>query len=131
MIGLDTNILLRAVTNDDPVQSPHAREILSSFTPDRQAVINVVTLVEFAWTLRARYRYRREEIGEIIEQLIRSKAYLVLERGAVIEALVRSKDDGLDFADALVGELNLAAGCKATWTFDHKASSSAAFAPAP
>ena len=131
MIGIDTNILLRAVTNDDPVQSPLARKLLLEFSDQRQGVLNVVTLVEFAWTLRSRYRYSRSEILEIIEQLLRSRAYLVVERSAISEALARSRDEGLDFADALLGELNLAAGCKTTMTFDRKASISTAFSPAP
>ncbi|MDP3256314.1 MAG: PIN domain-containing protein [Bosea sp. (in: a-proteobacteria)] len=131
MIGIDTNILLRAVTNDDPVQSPLARKLLLDFSHQRPGVLNVVTLVEFAWTLRSRYRYRRSEILEIIEQLLRSRAYLVVERSAISEALARSRDEGLDFADALLGELNLAAGCKTTMTFDLKASISTAFSPAP
>lgn len=131
MIGLDTNVLLRAVANDDPVQSPRARALLSSLSKPAAAVVNVVTLVEFAWTLRSRYRYRRSEIDRIIELLLRSPVDLVLERDAVNEALVRCRDEGLDFADALVGELNLAAGCKTTWTFDHKASTSTAFGAVP
>jgi len=131
MIGLDTNVLLRAIVNDDAIQSSQARSLLSGLTKPGEAAVSVVTLVELAWTLRARYRYRGDEICEIVEQLLRSRTYHVSERDAVNAALVSCREEGLDFADALVGRLNRAAGCATTVTFDGKASMSTLFSPVP
>ena len=116
MIGLDTNILVRASTNDDPVQSPRARAIIASLTPRRPAVLNSVVLAEFAWTLRTGYGYARLEIAAAIEQMMRSPCYVFPDRDAVSTALSRCHADNLDFADALIGALNAHAGCRSTLT---------------
>ena len=52
MIGLDTNVLLRAVTRDDPVHSPLARTLIGALDEARPGYINIVVLVEFSWSLR-------------------------------------------------------------------------------
>lgn len=130
MIGLDTNVLLRAVTNDDPVFSPTARRILAGLTPAAPGVLNTVVLVEFAWTLRKAYRYSRDEVIARIERVLRSAAYVVTDRDAVNAALVRCEQENIEFPDALIGELNLAAGCRTTLTFDRALDRSRAFQPA-
>ncbi len=118
MIGLDTNILIRALTNDDPIRSPKARAIIAALTPKRPAIINSVILAEFAWTLRTGYGYTRSEIATAIEKMMQSPCYVAPDRRAINAALVRCQSERLDFADALIGELNLEAGAEKTLTFD-------------
>jgi predicted nucleic-acid-binding protein len=127
MIGLDTNILVRAATNDDAIHSPKARKIIFSLTPGRPAVVNSVVLAEFAWTLRAGYGYKRLEIVDAIEKMMQSPCYVATDRGAINAALIRCQSEGLDFADALIAEINLEAGCTKTLTFDEECSASSAF----
>jgi len=127
MIGLDTNVLIRAVTNDDPVRSPRARAIVAALTPHRPAVINSVVLAEFAWTLRTGYGHSRNDVIAAIEKMMRSSCYVMPDRDAVNTALSRCYKDHLDFADALIGALNAHAGCTGTLTFDEKCASSAGF----
>ncbi len=128
MMGLDTNVLVRAATNDDAVHSPKARAIIAGLTPGDPAVINAVVLVEFAWTMRG-YGYRRNEIVAAIEKMLQSPCYVAPNRGAINAALVRCQSEGLDFADALIGELSLEAGCGATLTLDQGCLSSTALRP--
>jgi predicted nucleic-acid-binding protein len=130
MIGLDTNVLVRALANDDAVRSPKAQAIIAALTPANPAVINSVVLAEFAWTLRTAYGYARTEIINAIETMIQSPCYVVLDRDAINAALCRCQSERLDFADCLIGELNLAAGCENTLTFDLECSKSSAFEPA-
>ncbi len=127
MIGLDTNVLLRAITADDPAAARRARQILGRLNEGAAGRVNGVVLAELAWTLRARYGYERSEIADIVEGLMSSPAIEVSDRDAVSAAITRSRDDALDFADALIGELNRVAGCDTTLTFDRKASRSSAF----
>ena len=127
MIGLDTYILLRAATRDDRVQSSIALDLLSGLSAARQGVVNCVVLVELAWSLRSGYGYNRQEILDLIGGMMRSNAYLFPEREAVRAALDRCDKEQLDFADALIGELNRAAGCERTMTFDVGAAKSEAF----
>ncbi len=127
MIGLDSNIILRAITGDDPVQSPMARGLLATLSMARPGVLNPVVLAETAWTLRARYKYPRPQIVACIENLLGSTAYKVVDRDAVSEALQVSKRETIEFADALIGELNRLAGCSTTVTFDEGAAQTPSF----
>jgi predicted nucleic-acid-binding protein len=127
IIGLDTNILLRAIANDDPEQSPKARLLLSSFTPEAPGLLNPVVMAEVSWVLRVRYKRTHAEVLARLEALMRSPAYLVLWREAVNNALVRCREYNLEFSDAIIGELNLMEGAKVTVTFDVAAAQTPAF----
>jgi predicted nucleic-acid-binding protein len=130
MIGLDTNVLMRAATDDDPVRSPKARALLAGLTPEQPGVVNSVVLAEFAWTLRTGYGYKRAEVAEAIERMMQSSCYVFPDRNAVNAALVRCQKEGLDFADSLIAELNFEAGAENTVTFDEECMRSPAFRPA-
>jgi predicted nucleic-acid-binding protein len=121
MIGIDTNVLLRAVLNDDARQSPVAREILSQLTAEKQGVVNSVTLAEFVWTLRRGYGYTQEQLLSAVKSMLRSNGYVFVDRRCVSAAISRCESESLGFADALIGEINRAAGCATTLTFDGKA----------
>jgi predicted nucleic-acid-binding protein len=127
MIGLDSNIILRAITGDDPVQSPLAQALLATLSSESPGVLNPVVLVETAWTLRGRHKYPRPQIIECIEKLLRSSAYQIVDRDAVSEALQIGKRHPIEFADALIGEINRLAGCATTMTFDEGASQTPSF----
>jgi predicted nucleic-acid-binding protein len=127
MIGLDTNILIRAATNDDPIRSPKARAIIAALTREEPAIINSVVLAEFAWTLRTGYGYTRSEIAGSVEKMMQSPCYVAPDRAAINAALVRCQSENLDLADALIGELNLEAGAERTLTFDEGCFDSSAF----
>jgi predicted nucleic-acid-binding protein len=127
MIGLDTNILLRAITRDDDVRSPLAIDFLSKLTPANKGVINSVVLAELAWSLRRGYKYERLEVIEIILTLLRSPSYVFTDRQSVNIAIARCQEKPMDFADALIGELNKNACCETTMTFDTGAAKSGAF----
>ncbi len=127
MIGLDSNVLLRAIANDDAVQSPLARDFLSALSPANPAYINTVVLSEIAWTLRVRNKQTREEVLARFDALLRSDAYVIAERQAVNRALLRCETHKLEFPDALIGELNFAAGASTTFTFDEGAARTPAF----
>lgn len=118
MIGLDTNVLLRAALDDDPLHSPVARQIFLSLSDQRPGYISLVALLEFSWTLRATYRRPRTVIHAAIVALARNRHVVLAERRAVTVAL---KSRHLDFADALLRASSMAAGCTQTLTFDAKA----------
>jgi predicted nucleic-acid-binding protein len=127
MIGLDSDILLRAIANDDKVQSPLARDFLSTLSSSNQAYLNSVVLSEIAWTLRVRNKRTRNEVLLRLDALLRSDAYIIAERQAVNRAMLRCENHRLEFPDALIGELNLAAGASGTLTFDEDAAETPAF----
>lgn len=127
MIGLDTNILLRAVTQDDPHLAPVASRLLAELTPENPGYINIAVLAEFAWTLARRYKAGRDDVMVAIEALLESSAYMIADREAVVDTLEIMAAEPLDFADALIAALNRRAGCEVTWTFDRKTGRSPLF----
>ena len=127
MIGLDTNILMRAITRDDDVRSPIAIDFLSKLTPERKGVINSVVLAELAWSLRRGYKYERHEIIDVIIKLLQSPSYEFTDRQSVNLAISRCRERPIHLADALIGELNRQVGCETTMTFDTGAVKSDAF----
>ncbi len=127
MIGLDTNILIRAITQDDPVLTPLARSTLENLTGENQGVVNAIVLAELAWTLRTGFDYDRLAIVDIVEAMLRSQSYYFPDRDAINAALSRCRFENLHFADAMIGELNVKSGCKTTLTFDIGAGKTALF----
>jgi predicted nucleic-acid-binding protein len=118
MIGLDSNVILRAITSDDAVQSPLAEALLATLSTNQPGVINTIVLVEAAWTLRRRYKYAKLQVLDHIEKFMDSKAYQIVDRDAVNEALAISRQHSIEFADALIGVINRLAGSATTMTFD-------------
>jgi predicted nucleic-acid-binding protein len=127
LIGVDTNVLLRAAVRDDPAQSGLARRFLQDRSSTDPAVVNVVVLAELVWVLRSKYRAGRQEIAAFLEAIASSDAYMLTSRDAVLNALQDFKEGLGEFTDVLIAELNRAAGCRATVTFDRDAPQQAGF----
>jgi predicted nucleic-acid-binding protein len=121
MIGLDTNILVRYLTRDDPIQSERATEIIQEFTEDNPGFISIVALVETAWVLDRAYSVPTPELAVAIERLLQTDVLVVENEQEVFTAMVALKEGRGSFADALIAVLGAKSGCSRTLTFDHKA----------
>lgn len=118
MIGLDTNVLVRYLMQDDPRQSPRATRLIESLHADEPGFVPVVALVELVWVLSASYSLSRAQIATVLETLLRSKELVVDRAEVVAQAVQRYSAGGADFADALIERIATAAGCTSTMTFD-------------
>jgi predicted nucleic-acid-binding protein len=121
MIGLDTNILVRYLTQDDPIQSERATEIIQEFTEDNPGFISIVALAETAWVLDRAYGVPVPELAVAIERLLQTDVLVVENEQEVFTAMIALKEGRGSFADALIAVLGAKAGCSRTLTFDHKA----------
>jgi predicted nucleic-acid-binding protein len=122
MIGLDTNILIRYLTQDDPVQSPKATEILQRrLTLKNSGFVSVVAMVETVWVLDRAYGLKAREIARAVERLLQVEVLAIENEQEVFTAMVALKQGRGSFADALIAELGMRAGCSRTLTFDQKA----------
>ncbi|MEA2805032.1 MAG: hypothetical protein QOG78_1413 [Rhodospirillaceae bacterium] len=122
MIGLDTNILVRYLTQDDPGQSPRATELIERrLTEDNPGFISVVAMTETVWVLERAYRLSNVRIAEVIERLLQTSVLVVENEAEVFAAMTVLQEGSGSFADALIGELGDRAGCSVTLTFDQKA----------
>ncbi|WP_442579511.1 type II toxin-antitoxin system VapC family toxin [Mesorhizobium sp. ASY16-5R] len=113
MLAVDTNLIVRYLTGDDPEQSPRARVLI-----DGQPVFATATvMLETDWVLRSTYKLR----GPDIVRALRSFAGLptvTLEDEAIVAAAFDLAEKGMDFADAL--HLGKSAHCTGFATFDRK-----------
>ena len=122
MIGLDTNILVRYLAQDDPVQSPKATEIIERrLTAEHPGFVSVVAMVETVWVLDRAYGLADREIAAAIERMLQADVLVVENEQEVFTAMVALKDGYGSFADALIGALGARAGCSRTLTFDQRA----------
>jgi predicted nucleic-acid-binding protein len=128
MIGLDTNVLARLFVEDDFAQARQAREFVAArCTRQDPGFVDRVALCELVWVLASAHDYRRSEIALVIEKLLSSGDLMLEDEGAVRAALQAFRNGNVDFADALIGEVNRLRGCAATATFDRKAARLDAF----
>jgi predicted nucleic-acid-binding protein len=122
MIGLDTNILVRYLTQDDPVQSPQAREIMEQrLTQENPGFISIVAVVELVWVLENAYNFSAREIAAAIERILLVDTLVVQNEKEMFTATIALKEGRGSFAGALIAALGSWANCSRTVTFDRKA----------
>jgi predicted nucleic-acid-binding protein len=122
MIGLDTNVLVRYLTQDDPSQARLATELIERRLSEQDpGFISVVAMVEMAWVLERAYGLGAADIAAVIERLLQAAELVVEDEQEVFIAMIALKEGRGSFADALTGALGQRAGCTVTATFDRKA----------
>jgi predicted nucleic-acid-binding protein len=122
MIGLDTNILVRYIAQDDPAQSPIAAQIIENrLTEEHPGFISLVTMTETVWVLDRSYGLSDAEIAATVERILQIDTLFVQNEQEVFTAMVALKTGVGSFSDALIGALGRRAGCAATLTLDKKA----------
>jgi predicted nucleic-acid-binding protein len=122
VIGLDTNILLRYLTQDDPKQSPRATEIIEGrLTDQEQGFVSIASILEIVWVLKSLFKRSRQEIANDIEMLLAADTLEVQNEQEVYYAVVSLRNGIGTFEDALIGALGALRGCSATLTFDEAA----------
>ena len=131
MIGLDTNVLVRYVMQDDARQSARATRLIETLSAEDPGFVPVIALMELVWVLSGSYGLNRHQVATVLDALLRSKELVVDRAELVTQALKRYSADGADFADSLIERIATAAGCKATLTFDAGAIKAAAMTPVP
>jgi predicted nucleic-acid-binding protein len=119
MIGLDTNVLVRYLTRDDPGQYAKAAALIdAAANRGEQLVVNIAVLCELVWVLGASYRYSREEIAGALEQILATAQFEVERLDDARQALRDFRSTKADFSDALIGRINRSLGAEHTVTFD-------------
>ena len=125
MIGLDTNVLVRYIMQDDPKQSPKATRLVESLTSEQPGFVPLVAVVELVWVLSSSYGLNKDQLIEALDLLLRSKEIVVDRADLVLQAQRRFATGGADFADCLIERIAQAHGCPTTMTFDTRAAKAA------
>ena len=130
MKGLDTNVLVRYLTQDDPKQSLIATDLMEqSLSPDCPGYVNQVVLCELLWVLEDCYGQKREQLLAVLEQLLKVAEIHIEDSDIVKLALADFRRGKADFSDHLIARGNQARGCETTLTFDKKAGQAPGFTP--
>lgn len=122
MIALDTNVIVRLLTGDDPKQQKRAKDTLKQqCSADNPAWINRIVACETVWVLHRSYGYGREFISGALERLLYTAEIEFEDRHAIQSALQLYRQ-GADFADAVIANTSADAGAESIVTFDLAAS---------
>ena len=130
MTGIDTNVLMRFVVQDDPRQSAQADAFFASLTVDNLGYLSMTTIVESVWVLERVYKLSKVQVQELLARLLRAPE-VILEQSLRIGEAVALYVRGADFADAMIASAGRAAGCKTTVSFDRGAIKHAQMTPLP
>jgi len=122
MIGLDTNVLLRYLTQDDPAHSARATEIIEQrLTAEEPGFVSLVSVLEVVWVLKSLFKRSRQQIANDVEMLLAADTLEIQNEQEVYYALVALRNGSGTFENALIGALGAWKGCSATLTFDEGA----------
>lgn len=122
MIGLDTNVVVRFLVQDDEKQALVATRLIQTLSRERPGFLSAVVLVEIAWVLKGAYKAPRAQISAAIEGLLRSSELVVENAEAAYRALARYQAAARgDFADVFIAEIARLAGAAECVTFDESA----------
>lgn len=128
MIGIDTNVLVRYLTQDDAIQARKVDALFDSAIEDGLRLrVDEIVLCEVVWVLRAAYRLGKPAIVEALDKVISTAVFSFDDRELLRGALADYLDGPGDFADYVIGRRNLRAGCEHTVTFDRPLSSASSF----
>ena len=121
MIGLDTNVLVRYITQDDKKQAALVNSLIESLDDASPGFVTLVTVVELSWVLESAYNFTRQQFAEVMQTLMTVDT-IKLDRAAVVASAVRVyAGSKADFSDCLIERLCASAGCEKTMTFDRVA----------
>lgn len=123
MIGLDTNVLVRYIVNDDSADFVVAESVMNQLSEESPGFITQVTLAELYWVLSRSYGYPRETCLSVIHQLLSTRCLEFDDGEGVVRALTLA-EGGADFPDALIASAMELFGVTATVTFDRRAARS-------
>ena len=119
MIGLDTNVIVRYLVEDDEAQSRRATTLIeATVARDEGLFISDIVMCETVWVLSSAYRFSRSEIADVLAALLRARSVVFTSTDRLARSLEAFRNGKGDFADYLIRELARAAGADTVATFD-------------
>ncbi|MEO8675230.1 MAG: type II toxin-antitoxin system VapC family toxin [Casimicrobiaceae bacterium] len=119
MIGLDTNVLVRYIAQDEPRQAAKAVHLIEEVCGEaRPGFVTIVALAELVWVLEECYDSAKTDVAAILERILRTKQFVVEDAETVWKAVRLFEASPADFADCLIDRVGAAHDCEYTATFD-------------
>ena len=128
MIGLDTNVIVRYLAQDDVRQAAIATRLIEgSLSAEARGFVSIVTLAEIVWVMSSNYRAARAAVADIVEGLLTAPQLAIEKSDVIWRALRAFRKSKADFSDAVIVELGRDTGCTKTVTFDRHAAAHPGF----
>jgi predicted nucleic-acid-binding protein len=118
MIGVDTNILIRYIMQDDEVQASLANRLIGSATPSNRIYLSALVTIETIWVLKSVYKVSLDKIADVIARLAASSK-VKMQDAEVFRVIAESGFDA-DYMDSLITQAAKTAKCEHFYTFDEK-----------
>ena len=128
MIGLDTNVIVRYLAQDDVRQAAMATRLIEgSLSTEARGFVSIVTLAEIVWVMSSNYRAARAAVADIVEGLLTAPQLAIEKADVIWRALRAFRESKADFSDAVIVELGRDAGCTKSVTLDRHAAAHPGF----
>jgi predicted nucleic-acid-binding protein len=122
LIGLDTNVIIRYLVQDDAKQAALATDLIErQLSAETPGVLSNVVLCEIVWVLEDCYHLPRPRVSEILQGLFSARQIALEDTQRAWQALRALQRQAIDFSDALIGLIAQGLGCTHTVTFDKDA----------
>lgn len=119
MNGLDTNVLVRYITQDNENQALLAEKAIETArSQNEKLLIQPIVICEMIWVLESAYGFKKPEILPVIDQLLRTAQFKIVDKDACWKAFADFSQKNGDFADYYIGRSNERDGADVTLTFD-------------
>lgn len=129
MRGLDTNVLVRFLTQDDPAQAKKANDLIETAAARGERLhLDVIVLCELVWVLQSAYGFDKPTVVDVLDKILSAAQFSVSDRNSLRRALTVYRRESGDFSDYAIGLRNQHAGCSDTVTFDRTLGPSPLFA---
>ncbi len=131
MIGFDTNVVLRFLTQDDPEQAARATAAFAALTPEAPGYLPREVMVELVWVLERAYGLSRAEIAAAVDGLLSAQELVIEAADRVGLAVDRYRQGGAGFSDHMIALAAQEAQCRLVLSFDRKAVAQAGMSAVP
>ena len=120
MIAVDTNVLIRYITQDVPAQAAIAERLLDSLTNDGPGFVGREVAIEIVWVLERSYGFSRTQVAEVLTTLIGAENLIVEPDEDVARATFLYEQSQGDFSDLVILMASERAGCESLYAFDRR-----------
>ena len=131
MIALDTNVVVRFLTQDDPAQSAWATALFARLSEAEPGFLCREVVVELVWVLERAYGLPRHDIAAALDGLLAARELVIEAPDRTGLAVECYRQGGAGFSDHMIALAGRDAGCSATLSFDRKAVSHAGMTIVP
>lgn len=121
MIAIDTNVLVRYLTADDPDQLARAKSLFATLSADSPGFICREALLELVWVLGHSYGFGRGVIADTLDALLSAIEFEIEDADVLSAAIDPYLNASADFADLMIRGAAAKRGALPLMTFDARA----------